>query len=211
MATGLRRLFTPSLNQGQQRFTSSTRKLNARRVEHPLLLYTAATPNGRKVSALLEELKGEIGLQYDVHKVTLSNDEQKEPWFIKLNPNGRIPVLVDPNREKFAIFESAAILLYLEHFYDLKRIFSFNPMKQPNLYSEMLQWIFWAHGGLGPMSGQANHFRRAAPMQIPYAQQRYTNETRRLYGVMELRLADRQYLAGSGEGKYSIADINAHP
>ncbi|KAH7910808.1 glutathione S-transferase [Hygrophoropsis aurantiaca] len=179
----------------------------------PFILYTAGTPNGHKPSVFLEELKRIYGssVDYDVHKIDISKNIQKEPWFIKLNPNGRIPVLVDRSRNDFAVFESAAILLYLEQHYDKERKFAFDPVKQPDEFSEMLQWIFFAHGGIGPMQGQANHFRRAAPEEIPYAIKRYTDETKRLYGVMEIRLAERDYLAGPGKGTYSIADINVFP
>ncbi|KAG5638256.1 hypothetical protein H0H81_001025 [Sphagnurus paluster] len=155
----------------------------------PLLLYTAGTPNGRKVAVLLEELKVARGLQYDVHKITLSKNEQKEPWFLALNPNGRIPALVDRNRGGFAVFESGAILVYLAQHYDVGRMFAFDPAREPEAYSEMLQWVFWA------VSAHA----------------RYTDETERLYGVLEMRLADRDHLVGPGRGKYTIADINAHP
>ncbi|OAX44279.1 glutathione S-transferase [Rhizopogon vinicolor AM-OR11-026] len=179
----------------------------------PFLLYTAGTPNGRKVSVFLEELKAIYGtkVDYDVEKIDISKNTQKEPWFIKLNPNGRIPVLVDRQRENFVVFETAAILLYLEQHYDPEKKLGFDPVKQPNEYSEMLQWMFWAHGGVGPMQGQANHFHRFAPEDIPYAKKRYTEETKRLYGVMEIRLRDREYLAGPGRGTYSAADINVFP
>ncbi|KAG6918747.1 hypothetical protein DXG01_011938 [Tephrocybe rancida] len=212
--TALRRLapISRSLAAGQQRFLNqSSADASLRQFKQPLLLHTAGTPNGRKVSALLEELRATTGLQYDVHKIDFSVNMQKAPWYVKLNPNGRIPVLVDRNRGDFTVFETAAILLYLEQHYDPERVFSFDPVQEPNEYSEMLQWLFWAHGGLGPMQGQAGHFRNAAPLEIPYAQKRYTDETERLYGVLELRLTDRDYLAGPGKGKYSIADINAHP
>ncbi|KAG0704305.1 thioredoxin-like protein [Suillus ampliporus] len=164
----------------------------------PFVLYTAGTPNGRKVSVFLEELKAIYGskLDYDVEKIDISSNIQKEPWFIKLNPNGRIPVLVDRQREDFVVFETAAILLYLEQHYDPERKFGFDPVKQPNEYSEMLQWIFWAHGGVGPMQGQSNHFNRYAPEDIPYAKKRAG-----LYGVIEIRL----------KGTYSAADINVFP
>ncbi|TBU26001.1 glutathione S-transferase C-terminal-like protein [Dichomitus squalens] len=176
-----------------------------------LQLYTAPTPNGRKVSLLLEELKEQYGLKYDVHPIDIRKDTQKEPWFIKMNPNGRIPVLVDSNRENFTVFESAAILLYLEQHYDSQLKFSFDPRTRPDEYSEMLQWIFFSHGGIGPMQGQANHFLRAAPEDIPYAKKRYLTETKRLYGVLDIRLRGRDWLAGTGRGAYSIADINAFP
>ncbi|EIW61859.1 glutathione S-transferase C-terminal-like protein [Trametes versicolor FP-101664 SS1] len=173
-----------------------------------LLLYTTATPNGHKVSVFLEELKAAYGVEYDVEKIDISKNTQKEPWFIKLNPNGRIPVLVDRNRDNFTVFETAAILLYLQQFYDKENKFGFDKDKAPNDYSELLQWIFFAHGGVGPMQGQANHFNKYAPESIPYAKKRYTEETKRLYGVLEIRLQDRDYLVGPGRGTYSIADIN---
>ncbi|KZT64956.1 glutathione S-transferase [Daedalea quercina L-15889] len=177
----------------------------------PLLLYTAGTPNGRKVSILLEELKVQYGIDYDVEKIELSKGVQKEPWFIKLNPNGRIPVLVDRKRDNFTVFETAAILLYLEQHYDPQRKFSFDPATSPNDYSEMLQWMFFTHGGIGPMQGQAGHFIRHVSEDIPYAKKRYFDETKRLYGVLNIRLNGRDWLAGPGRGKYSIADMNAFP
>ncbi|KAI0712555.1 glutathione S-transferase C-terminal-like protein [Earliella scabrosa] len=177
----------------------------------PLQLYTAGTPNGRKVSILLEELQEQYGLKYDVHPIDISKGTQKEPWFIKLNPNGRIPVVVDPNRANFAVFETAAILLYLEQHYDTQLKFAFDPQTRPDEHSEMLQWMFFTHGGIGPMQGQANHFVKFAPEDIPYAKKRYLDETKRLYGVLNIRLDGRDWLAGSGRGSYSIADINAFP
>jgi len=170
------------------------------------MLYTAGTPNGRKVSVFLEELKAAYGLEYEYQKIELSKNTQKDPWFIKLNPNGRIPVIVDRTNNNFTVFETGAILLYLQQKFDKDFRFSFDPSKQPNEYSEVVQWMFWANGGLGPMMGQAGHFR-SAKEQIPYAQKRYTDETKRLLGVLEIRLKDREYLVG---GKLSIADINAY-
>ena len=128
----------------------------------PFQLYTAGTPNGRKVSILLEELRDQYGLKYQyvgstgmprcrrltrrresVHPIDIGKGTQKEPWFIRMNPNGRIPVLVDSNRDNFTVFETAAILLYLEQHYDTQLKFSFDPRTRPNEYSEMLQWIFF--------------------------------------------------------------------
>ncbi|KAI0751424.1 glutathione S-transferase C-terminal-like protein [Daedaleopsis nitida] len=177
----------------------------------PLVLYTTGTPNGHKVSVFLEELKTAYGLQYDVEKIELSKNTQKEPWFIKLNPNGRIPTLVDRSRNNFNVFESAAILLYLQQHYDKNNKFAFDKDQDPDSYSEMLQWIFFAHGGVGPMQGQSNHFNKFAPEDIPYAKKRYLEETKRLYGVLEIRLQDRDWLAGPGRGVYSLADINVIP
>ncbi|KAI0647744.1 glutathione S-transferase C-terminal-like protein [Trametes meyenii] len=177
----------------------------------PFLFYTAGTPNGHKVSILLEELKGHYGITYDTHAIDISKGTQKEPWFLALNPNGRIPVLVDRNRGGFAVFETAAILLYLERHYDTQGKFAFDPQTHPDEHSEMLQWIFFTHGGIGPMQGQANHFVRFAPEDIPYAKKRYLDETKRLYGVLNMRLESRDWLAGHDRGSYSIADINAFP
>jgi len=178
----------------------------------PLLLYTATTPNGFKPSILLEELKAAYpGFSYDFQKIDFSKTEQKEDWFLKINPNGRIPALSDRSRNNFNVFESAAILLYLEQHYDKESKFSFDPATHPDEYSEVLQWIFFAHGGVGPMQGQANHFYRYAPEKIPYAIKRYIDETKRLYSVLNDRLESRDYLVGTGKGKYSIADINVFP
>lgn len=178
-----------------------------------LQLYTAGTPNGWKVAILLEELKIQYGLQvnYDVHKISFAENEQKQPWYLDINPNGRIPALVDKNRNNFAVFESAAILLYLEQHYDPLLKFSYDATTQPEEYSQMLQWIFFTHGGIGPMQGQLNHFHRVAPEDIPYAKKRYLDETKRLYSVLDTRLIDREWLVGAGSGIYSIADMNAFP
>jgi len=179
-----------------------------------LVLYTAPTPNGHKVSIFLEELKAVYGsvVDYDVEKIDISTNRQKEPWFIALNPNGRIPVLVDRSRKPepdFSVFETAAILLYLARKYDTNGIFTFPAGSDDE--SVMLQWIFFAHGGVGPMQGQAHHFRHYAPEDIPYAKKRYINETARLYNVLNIRLEGREYLAGPGKGKLSIADLNVLP
>jgi len=169
-------------------------------------LYTFGTPNGRKPSILLEELKAAYGLDYSYQKLNFATNEQKEPWFIDINPNGRIPAIIDHNNDDFKVFESAAILLYLVGRYDQDRKFSFEVGSKDE--SEALQWIFFAHGGIGPMQGQAIHFSRAAPEKIEYAINRYVTETKRLYSVLEIRLKDREYLAGPGKGTYSIADMN---
>ncbi|KDQ14869.1 hypothetical protein BOTBODRAFT_32225 [Botryobasidium botryosum FD-172 SS1] len=171
--------------------------------------YTAGTPNGQKVSIFLEELKAAYGLEYGFQGLSFAKNEQKEPWFLEINPNGRIPAIVDHNRNDFKVFESAAILLYLAQHYDKERRFSFDPSSDE--YNEALQWIFFAHGGIGPMQGQANHFYRYAPEKIPYGIKRYQDETRRLYSVLESRLTGREYLAGPGKGTYSIVDISTWP
>ncbi|KAG9023889.1 glutathione S- transferase, nitrogen catabolite repression regulator [Serendipita sp. 407] len=189
--------------------TTATSAATTEQGGKPIEFYTASTPNGRKISVFLEELKAAYGLQYNARRITLSKNEQKEEWFIKINPNGRIPAIVDNSNDGFKVFESAAILLYLASRYDKERKFSFEPGSLDE--SEALQWIFFSHGGIGPMQGQASHFISSAPEKIPYAIERYINETKRLYSVLEIRLNGREYLAGPGKGTYSIADINAFP
>lgn len=156
-------------------------------------LYTSATPNGWKVSILLEEL----GVPYQLHAISLSKQEQKTPEYLKLNPNGRIPTIVDRDEGNFAVFESGAILIYLAEKYG-----RFMP-KDVKGRSEVIQWVMFQMGGIGPMQGQANVFFRYAPEKIPYAIERYQTETKRLYRVLESRLEGREYLCG----EYSIADI----
>ena len=156
-------------------------------------LYTSATPNGWKASILLEEL----GVPYTVHPISLSKQEQKTPEYLKLNPNGRIPTIVDRDNGDFAVFESGAIMIYLAEKYG-----RFMPSDVKGR-SRVIQWVMFQMGGIGPMQGQANVFFRYAPEKIPYAIDRYQTETRRLYTVLDTRLADNEYLAGD----YSIADI----
>ena len=156
-------------------------------------LYTAATPNGQKASIALEELE----LPHTVHPIDLGKLEQKEEWFLRLNPNGRIPVIVDRENDDFVVFESGAILLHLAE--TTGRLIPADPKAR----SQVIQWLMFQMGGLGPMQGQANVFYRYAPRPIPYAIERYQKETRRLYEVLERRLAGRDYLVGD----YSIADI----
>ncbi|KAI9661244.1 MAG: hypothetical protein M1821_009571 [Bathelium mastoideum] len=167
-------------------------------------LLTFGTPNGHKASILLEELKETYGKEYTFQAISIMENIQKEPWYTKLCPNGRIPVIVDHDRNDFAVFEGLAILAYLTRHYDPEHKFSFT---DPDEVSLAEQWMAWQHGGLGPMQGQGNHFYRLAKERIPYATQRYVGETERLFGILDARLADRDYLVGSGRGKYSIADI----
>lgn len=158
-----------------------------------LTLYTARTPNGFKASIALEEL----GLRYEVYPVDLSAEEQKHPAFLALNPNGRIPVLVDHDANDLVVFESGAILIHLA-----ERTGQLLPEGTADR-SRALQWLMFQVGGLGPMMGQANVFHRYAPERIPYATERYQRETRRLLEVLDRRLQESEYLAGA----YSIADI----
>jgi glutathione S-transferase len=157
-------------------------------------LYTAATPNGWKISIALEEL----GLPYTVHTLSFSNQEQKQEWFLKLNPNGRIPAIVDRGNDDFAIFESGAILIYLAE--QTGRLMP----KDVKGRSRVIQWLMFQMAGIGPMMGQANVFLRYAPEKIPYAIERYQREVRRLFEVLEHQLAAHEYVAGE---EYSIADI----
>lgn len=161
-------------------------------------LYTAATPNGHKVSIALEEM----GLDYRVHHLDLSALDQKQPAFTAINPNGRIPAIVDTGNDDFVVFESGAILLYLAEKTD-----SFLG-QSPNERSQVIQWLMWQMGGLGPMMGQANVFYRYFPEKIPAAIERYQKEGRRLFEVMDTQLAQHPFLAGN---HYSIADMSAWP
>lgn len=165
-------------------------------------LYTTQTPNGIKISILLEEL----GLPYNVHKIEFSKNTQKEPWFLEINPNGRIPAVTDTFRdgEKIRLFESGSIMQYLVAEYDKDHKVSFPPGTREHY--EMTSWLFFMNAGVGPMQGQSNHFTRYAPEQIEYGINRYRNETRRLYGVLDRHLAEgsKEYLVGN---KCTIADI----
>ncbi len=160
-------------------------------------LYTAATPNGRKASIMLEELE----LPYEATWLNLGELQQKEPWFLKINPNGRIPAIVDRDEDDFAVFESGAILLYLAE--KTGRLLP----TETKARSTVLQWLMFQIGGVGPMQGQANVFYRYTTEKIDYAINRYQRETRRLYEVLNARLEDNEYLAGD----YSIADIATWP
>lgn len=157
-------------------------------------LFTAATPNGWKVSIALEEM----GLPYTLRPLALSKLEQKEEWYLKINPNGRIPAIIDHDNGDFAVFESGAILIYLA-----EKSGKLLPT-EPKARSRVLQWLMFQMGGVGPMMGQANVFFRYAPEKIPYAIERYQREVRRLFEVMERQLANNEYIAGP---EYSIADI----
>lgn len=160
-------------------------------------LLTAGTPNGHKISIALEEM----ALPYQYRAINLGQREQKEEWFLKLNPNGRIPVIIDHEprfqREPFVVFESGAILLYLAEKTGLLM-----PRDEAGK-SRVTQWLMFQMGGLGPMMGQANVFRHYADEKIPYAIARYEKESRRLFEVLDRGLRDQEYLAGD----YSIADI----
>ncbi|KAK2011999.1 glutathione S-transferase II [Colletotrichum eremochloae] len=169
-------------------------------------LLTFGTPNGYKASIVLEELKEAYGLPFVVQEINIMQNIQKEPWFTALNPNGRIPVIVDHDNEKLAVFEGNAILSYLTRKYDTEHKISF--AISDNDYTRAEAWIGWQHGGLGPMQGQANHFVRFAKERIPYPTQRYVGETERLFGVLNTHLAERDFVVGPNRGRFSIADIS---
>ena len=160
-------------------------------------LYTAPTPNGWKASIVLEELD----LPYTVKALRLDKLEQKEDPFLRINPNGRIPAIVDRAADDFAVFESGAILMYLA-----EKTGKLLPSDARGR-SVAMQWLMFQMGGVGPMQGQANVFFRYAPEKIPFAIERYQKETRRLYEVLDHRLGEAEYLAGD----YSIADIATWP
>jgi GST-like protein len=164
-------------------------------------LHTWTTPNGRKVSVMLEE----CGLPYRVHKVDIGKNDQFKPEFLAINPNNRIPAIVDsegPDGKPLKLFESGAILIYLAG----KTGGRFLPAGDRGKYIA-LQWLMFQMGGVGPMFGQAHHFLRAAPEQVPYGIERYSKETRRLYGVLNTRLSEAPFLAD----EYSIADMATFP
>ena len=164
-------------------------------------LYFWPTPNGLKLKLFLEE----AGLPYRQILVDIGKGEQHRPEFLKISPNNRIPALVDPappgGGAPLSLFESGAMLLYLAE--KSGKFLAADVRRR----ADVLQWLFWQVGGLGPMAGQNGHFRVFAPTELPYAIDRYTKEVRRLYGVMDKRLADREFLAGT----YSIADMACYP
>jgi GSH-dependent disulfide-bond oxidoreductase len=164
--------------------------------KHPIDLYYWPTPNGWKISIMLEE----CGLPYTVHPVNISAGDQFKPEFLAFSPNNRMPAIIDPDGpdgKPISVFESGAILQYLG-----RKTGKFYP-KDERGRVEVEQWLMWQMGGFGPMLGQTHHFRLYAPEQVPYAINRYTNESNRLYGVLNRRLADRPFIAGD----YSIADM----
>lgn len=170
-------------------------------------LYTAATPNGQKIHIMLEE----CGLDYREHWIDIDRGDQFAPEFLKISPNNKIPAFVDsdgPGGTSLSLFESGAILLYLAE--KTGRFLSADPLKR----WDTLQWLFWQVGGFGPMLGQAHHFNAYAPMRpdgavvLPYAQERYTNEAARLYGVLDRQLGRHEYVSADD---YTIADMSVFP
>lgn len=163
-----------------------------------LIYYTYGTPNGLKPAIVLEEL----GLRYKVEIIDITKNIQKEQWYLDINPNGRIPALKDGD---LRVFESGAIMLYLTDHYDRENLLNYP--HGSSQYYEVLSWLMWQMGGLGPMQGQANHFRAMAGTYSEYGIERYMSETRRLFDVLESRLSEADWLAGD---KYTIADIASY-
>jgi GST-like protein len=159
-------------------------------------LYTFTTPNGRKASIMLEEVE----LPYNVHKIDITKGEQFTPEFVAINPNSKIPAIVDQDTG-MTVFESGAILLYLA-----EKTGKLLPTNDKERF-QVLSWLMLQMGSVGPMFGQLNHFKRFAPEKIPYAIERYEKETLRLYGVLDKQLAEREFICGD----YSIADIATYP
>ena len=168
-------------------------------------VYSWATPNGHKVHIMLEECGLQEGRDWRVHPINIGAGDQFTPEFLKISPNNKIPAIVDtqgPDGQPISLFESGAILLYLA-----SKTGKFLPRSDRQKF-EVLQWLMFQMGGVGPMLGQTHHFRIYAPEKIAYAVNRYTNETRRLYGVMDKQLATHRYIAGDA---YTIADIAIFP
>ncbi|KAG9526000.1 glutathione S-transferase, partial [Aureobasidium melanogenum] len=180
-------------------------------------LLTFSTPNGQKVQILLEELALLYGIGWTTSFISIMQNEQKEDWYLRLNPNGKIPVIVDNTNKgnPFPVIETSAEMLYLADKYDKDYAVSF---QDPLERSQMIQWLFFWHGSGAPPYGQLMYFGKFAKEKIPAAIERFRNETLRVFGVLEIHLSGknsdgqpREYLAGSGKGKYSLADIGAWP
>ena len=159
-------------------------------------LYTFTTPNGRKASVMLEEIE----LPYNVHKIDITTQQQFTPEYIAINPNSKIPAIVD-QETGIKVFESGAILIYLA-----EKTGKLLPTEQKSRF-QVLEWLMFQMGGVGPMFGQLNHFKRFAPEKLPYAIERYEKETLRIYGVLDKQLQDNEFICGN----YSIADVATYP
>ena len=162
-------------------------------------LYTWHTPNGRKVSIMLEE----IGIPYNVFSINIAKDEQFQPHFLKISPNNRIPAIIDKDNNDYSLFESGAILMYLAE--KSGKLLNFSDKDE---YYRTIEWLMWQMGGVGPMFGQVHHFVKYNKGKSEYSEQRYSKEAKRLYGVMDKKLEQNQYIAGKS---YSIADISIWP
>ncbi|KAL4953831.1 glutathione S-transferase [Aspergillus filifer] len=192
---------TNSPNRTHQRPFSTSHIMSS----SDITLYTAQTPNGIKISIALEEL----GLPYKVEKIDISKNIQKEPWFLEINPNGRIPAITDTFKDgqKIRLFESGSILTYLAETYD--KDYKISYPQGTREYYETISWLYFQNAGVGPMQGQANHFGRYAPERIDYGVNRYVNETRRLYSVLDKHLSQSKsgFLVGD---HITIADISTY-
>ena len=167
-------------------------------------LYYWGTPNGHKISIALEEM----GLEYQVFPINILENDQFQPDFLRISPNNKIPAIVDqdgPKGEAISVFESGAILQYLG-----RKTGQFYPSDEQSRV-EVEQWLMWQMGGFGPMLGQNHHFSKFAPERLEYPTKRYQTETKRLYGVLNTHLQDRAFVAGQGQGEYSIADMAIFP
>ena len=165
-------------------------------------LYTWHTPNGRKVSIMLEE----IGMDYKVFPINIAKDEQFQPHFLKISPNNRIPAIIDKDNNNYSLFESGAILMYLA-----EKSGKLINKSNSDEYFRTMEWLMWQMGGLGPMAGQNHHFNKYAPLMgkdLTYAKDRYTQETARLYRVLNTQLAQNDFVAGDF---FSIADMAIWP
>jgi GST-like protein len=171
----------------------------------PIQLYSWATPNGHKIHIMLEECGLQLGRDWDVHAIDIGKGAQFTPEFLKISPNNKIPAMVDhagPGNQAISLFESGAILMYLA-----EKTGKFMPKNEVDRY-KVLEWLMFQMGGVGPMLGQTHHFRIYAPEKIEYAINRYTNESKRIYGVIEKQLSQNPFIAGQ---EYSIADIAIFP
>lgn len=167
-------------------------------------LYYWGTPNGHKISIALEEMQ----LEYQVHPINILKNDQFDPEYLKISPNNKIPAIVDHDSfdgESIAIFESGAILQYLG-----RKTGQFYPSTERERI-EVEQWLMWQMGGFGPMLGQNHHFSKFAPERLEYPTKRYQDETKRLYGVLDTQLSNKDFVAGAGRGAYSIADMAIFP
>ena len=162
-------------------------------------LYTWHTPNGRKISIMLEE----IGMPYNVFSINIAKDEQFQPHFLKISPNNRIPAIIDKDNNDYSLFESGAILMYLAE--KSGKLLNFSDKDE---YYRTIEWLMWQMGGVGPMFGQVHHFVKYNKGKSEYSEQRYSKEAKRLYGVMDKILEQNQYIAGKS---YSIADVSIWP
>ncbi|PVH95621.1 glutathione S-transferase [Periconia macrospinosa] len=179
-------------------------KLNGCKATSGIEIFTFATPNGYRPTILLEELKDAYGLKYSAQCINLGDKTHKEPWYLEICPNGKIPAIVDHDNGDFRLFESAAIMNYLCRMYDTNHMFYFVDFKDSTLAD---QWLFWHVGDMLPTQSYAHQFFRSLPESDAFATQKFVGEAARSYGVLNSALEGRDYLVGPNRGTYSIADI----